>query len=161
MKVQQDRKKTDDSIMDREFLRAKIQSIHGNFKESLARLDDLTVNTLEEEAIKLTLAGQNHEKLNNILQAYASYQKAQSIAPELPAPVLREGVLSYKSGDIEKARMILYRYINMEGGNPEAYYYLYRIEPDQERKSGFLKRVVILDGPDGLWSIKAYKLLVR
>jgi Flp pilus assembly protein TadD len=133
-------------------LAARVAIAEARYREALDLLDRIPARTTEEEAQELVLVGQSFEGLNDVARASQAYTRAQSLAPTLPAPILREGVLRYHRGDTEGARRLLYRYIELESGNPEAYYYLSLCEHDPGRRVPFIGKVAVLDGPTGTWS---------
>ena len=137
---------------ERQLLAAKLDLAAGAYRQALEALDRMAVLTSEEEAHRLVLAGQGYEGLNDAGRASEAYDRAHALAPELHVPILRKGVLHYRRGDPEAARRLLSRYIQLEPGNPEAFFYLALCEPDPSRRSAFASRVAILDGPAGTWS---------
>jgi Flp pilus assembly protein TadD len=142
-----------DTKNERLMLTIKLKISEGSYKEALQLIERISAPSLEEEeAQKLVLAGQSFEGLNDVASAREAYSRAQSLAPAFSAPILREGVLRYRRGDLEGARSLLYRYVERESGNPEAFYYLVLCEPDERRKAAFIRKVAILDGPTGTWS---------
>jgi tetratricopeptide (TPR) repeat protein len=138
--------------IERQLLAAKLHLAAGAYRQALDALDRIAALTPDEEAYRLVLAGQGHEGLNDATRASEAYDRAHALAPELHVPILRQGVLRYHRGDPEAARRLLSRYIQLEPGNPEAFFYLALCEPDPARKSAFAVRVAILDGPAGTWA---------
>jgi tetratricopeptide (TPR) repeat protein len=138
--------------IERQLLAAKLDLAAGAYRQALDALDRIAAPTSEAEAHRLVLAGQGHEGLNDAGRASEAYDRAHALAPELHVPILRQGVLHYRRGDPEAARQLLSRYIKLEPGNPEAFYYLALCEPVPARKSALVRRVAILDGPTGTWS---------
>jgi tetratricopeptide (TPR) repeat protein len=136
----------------RQLLAAKLDLAAGAYRQALDALDRIVALTAEEEAYCLVLAGQGHEGLNDAGRAGEAYDRAHALAPELHVPILRKGVLHYRQGDPEAARRLLSRYIQLEPGNPEAFFHLALCEPDPRRKSAFARQVAILDNPAGTWS---------
>jgi tetratricopeptide (TPR) repeat protein len=133
-------------------LAVKVALAEGRYREALDLLDDIPAPSSEEDAHKLVLAGQAFEGLDDAARAREAYQAAQSRAPGFPAPLLREGVLRYHRGDRAGARMLLYRYVDVEPGNPEAYHYLALCEEAAERRAEVLRKLAILDGPTAPWA---------
>jgi Flp pilus assembly protein TadD len=133
-------------------LAVKVALAEGRHSEALELLDDIPAQSSEEEAHKLVLSGQAFDGLNDAARARDAYQTAQSLAPELPAPILREGVLRYHRGDRAGARLLLYRYVEVESGNPEAFYYLALCEDALERQADVVRKLALLDGPTAPWS---------
>jgi tetratricopeptide (TPR) repeat protein len=138
--------------IERQLLAAKLDLAAGAYRQALGGLDRMAALTAEDEAHRLILAGQGHEGLNDVGRASAAYDRAHALAPGLHLPILRQGVLRYRRGDPEAARRLLSRYVQLEPGNPEAFFYLALCEPDQSRRSAFVRRLAILDGPAGTWS---------
>lgn len=149
-------------VMDREhrLLAARVEIAEGRYREALDLLDDIAADTAEEEADKLVLSGQGYEGLNDAARAHDAYTRARSLAPGFPAPTLREGVLHYHGGDRERARALLYRYVEAEQGNPEAFYYLALLEEDPPRRADFVRRLAILDSSTATWSSELFRSLV-
>ena len=133
-------------------LAVKVALAEGRHSEALELLDDIPAQSSEEEAHKLVLSGQAFEGLNEPARARDAYQRAQSLAPGLPTSILREGVLRYHRGDRAGARLLLYRYVDVEPGNPEAFYYLARCEDAPERQADVVRKLALLDGPTAPWS---------
>jgi tetratricopeptide (TPR) repeat protein len=144
-----------------QLLAAKVKLAEGSHRDVLELLDAIIAESAEEEAHKLLLAGQSFEGLNDVPRAIEAYTRAQSLAPELAVPLLRRGALSYHAGDREAARRLLLRYVELEPGNPEAYYYLALCEPIPLRRSAFVSTVAILDGPAAAWSSELLRHLTR
>lgn len=138
--------------LERQLLAARVDLAAGAYRRALDALNRIATRTPEDEAHRLVLAGQGHEGLNDAVRASEAYDRAHALAPELHLPILRQGVLRYRRGDPEAARRLLSRYIQLESGNPEAFFYLALCELDQTRKSAFARRLAILDGPAGTWS---------
>ena len=141
-----------DADREQQMLTVKHEIAEGRPRDALRLLDRVPTHTAEEEAQKLVLAGQSLEGMNDVARAWDAYERARALAPAFPAPVLREGVLHYRRGDREGARLLLYRYVALESGNPEAFYYLALCEQDPRRKASFVGKLAILDGPTGTWS---------
>ena len=137
---------------DYRLLAAKVAIGEGRYQEALDQLDQIEVDSPEDEAQKLVIAGQSFEGLNDAGRAHEAYARARALAPELAAPLLREGVLLYRRGDREGARILLYRYFQVEPGNPEALYYLALCELDRSRRAEAVRRLAVLDGPSAAWS---------
>jgi tetratricopeptide (TPR) repeat protein len=133
-------------------LTVKVAVADGRYREALDMLEDIPAPSPEEEAHKLVLAGQAFEGLNDAARARDAYQAAQSRAPGFPAPLLREGVLRYHRGDRAGACILLYRYVDVEPGNPEAFYYLALCENAAQRRADLLRKLAILDGPTAPWA---------
>jgi Flp pilus assembly protein TadD len=140
---------------------AKVELAGSRYRNALGLLERITACSAEEEAQKLVLLGESFEGLNDAARAHDSYAQAQSIAPAFAVPILREGVLRYYRGDLEGARILLYRYVDRESGNPEAYYYLALCERDPLRKAALVRKVAILDGPTGAWSKELLQSLAQ
>jgi tetratricopeptide (TPR) repeat protein len=139
------------------FLAAKVKISQGKYRESLTELDGISVSTQEEESVKLILMGQSYEGLDDRASAFAAYKKAASADPLGSAAILREGVLHYKMGDPKLANILLSRYVRVNTGNPEAFYYLFLCEVIEKERLESAKKVIVLDGPDGFWSTKLLK----
>ncbi len=137
---------------DYRLLAVKVAIAEGRYQEGLDQLDQIAVDSQEEEAEKLVLSGQGFEGLNDAARAHDAYTRARELDPEFAAPLLREGVLLYRRGDREGARILLYRYLQAEAGNPEALYYLALCELDRSRRADAVRRLVVLDGPSAAWS---------
>jgi tetratricopeptide (TPR) repeat protein len=137
---------------EQQFLAVKLDIAEGRPREALRLLDRVPQHTPEEEAQKLVLAGQSLEAMNDVNRAWDAYERALALVPAFPTPFLRKGVLRYRRGDREGARFLLYRYIALESGNPEAFYYLALCEQDPQRNASFVGKLAILDGPTGTWS---------
>ncbi len=133
-------------------LAIKVALAEGRHRLVLELLDDVPARSSEEEAHKLVLSGQAFEGLNDAARAREEYQRARSLAPGLPASILREGVLSYHRGDRAGARLLLQRYVDVEPGNPEAFYYLALCEDAPERQADVVRKLALLDGPTAPWS---------
>jgi tetratricopeptide (TPR) repeat protein len=133
-------------------LAVKVALAEGRHSEALELLDDISAQSAEAQAHKLVLSGQAFEGLNDAARARDAYQRAQSLAPELPASILREGVLRYHRGDRTGARLLLRRYVDVEPGNPEAFYYLALCEDAPERQADVVRKLALLDGPAAPWS---------
>jgi tetratricopeptide (TPR) repeat protein len=133
-------------------LAVKVALAEGRHSEALELLDDIPAESSEEEAHKLVLAGQAFEGLNDAARARDAYQRAQSLAPGLPTSILREGVLRYHRGDRAGARLLLHRYVDVEPGNPEAFYYLALCEDAPERQADVVRKLAVLDGRTAPWS---------
>lgn len=136
----------------KELLAARVEIVHGRYREALALLDAFSPSSPLNQAARLILKGESFEGLHDAPHAYSAYREAQLLAPELAAGLLREGVLSYKTGDRAKAKRLLYRYVDMEGGNPEAFYYLSLCEDRVEEQSAFQRQMIVLEGPSDSWS---------
>jgi Flp pilus assembly protein TadD len=141
-----------DPELDYRLLAAKVAIAEGRYEEAIDQLDRIAVESQEEEAEKLVLSGQGFEGLNDAARAHDAYTRARALAPEFAAPLLREGVLLYRRGDREGARILLYRYLRAEPGNPEALYYLALCELDRSRRSDAVRSLAVLDGPSAAWS---------
>ena len=142
-------------------LAAKLEIAESRYREALYLLDRITAHTAEEEAQKLVLSGQCFEGLNDVARASEAYSQARSIAPTVLVSILRQGVLRYRRGDREGARALLYRYVELESGNPEAYYYLSLCEQDPLHKAAFVTKLLILDGPTATWSRELFRSLAQ
>lgn len=142
------------------FLVARVRLADGRYREALAELDGITANTPEEDAIKLLLLGQSYEGLDDSRSAIAAFRKALSLGPAGSSGLLREAAYHYKWGDLVRARGLLYRYTEMEGGNPEAYYYLFLSEDNAMRKAAAARKLIALDG-SGYWSTQLFKATAR
>jgi tetratricopeptide (TPR) repeat protein len=142
-------------------LAAKLAIAEGRHREALDLLDGVVAYTAREEAEQLVVAGQAFEGLDDVAGAHASYARAQTLDPALQAPLLRRAVLLYRGGDREGARLLLRRYVEIESGNPEAFYYLSLCELDPDRNATFARTVAILDGPGGAWSRELLRFLHR
>ena len=140
-------------------LTAKVEIAEGRYREALELLDRIDARTADEEADKLVLLGQGFEGLNDAASARDAYSRARSLAPGFPAPVLREAVLLYRRGDRAGARILLYRYLQVESGNPEAFYYLALCEDDPSRRAESVRRLAILDGSAATWSSQLFRSL--
>ena len=88
---------------DYRLLAARVAIAEGRYGEALDQLDQITVDSPEEEAEKLVLSGQGFEGLDDAARAHDAYTRARTLAPEFAAPLLREGVLLYRRGDREGA----------------------------------------------------------
>ena len=150
-----------DTDGEQRLLAAKLEIVEGRYRDALDLLDRIAARTAEEEAQKLVLVGQSFEGLNDVANAHDAYSRARSLAPEFAAPILREGVLRYRRGDREGARALLYRYVDLESGNPEAFYFLSLCEQDPVRKGTFVRKVVLLDSPVGTWSSELLRSLAQ
>ena len=137
---------------ERQLLAARLDLAAGAYRQALDALNRIAAPTSEQEAHRLILAGQCHEGLNDAGRAAEAYDRAHALDPRLHVAVLRQGVLRYRRGDLDAARRLLSRYVQLEPGNPEAFCYLALCEPDPPRRSAFARRVAILDGPAGTWS---------
>jgi Flp pilus assembly protein TadD len=146
---------------ERQLIAAKVELAGGRCPEALILLDRITARTAEEEAHKLVVSGECFEGLNDAARAHDAYSQAQSIAPAFAVPILREGVLRYHRGDLEGARLLLYRYVERESGNPEAFFYLALCERDSPRRAALIREVAILDGPTGAWSSQLLQSLAQ
>lgn len=133
-------------------LAARAAIAEGSYQAVLDQLDQIAVDSPEEEAEKLVLSGQCFEGLNDVARAHDAYTRARELSPAFAAPLLREGVLLYRRGDREAARILLYRYVQAEPGNPEALYYLVLCELDRSRRADAVRRLAVLDGPSAPWS---------
>jgi tetratricopeptide (TPR) repeat protein len=141
-----------------EFLAAKVHISQHKYRESLGELGHIATKTPEEEALKLVLLGESYEGLVDSARAFAAYEKAESLAPEISVAILCEGVLDYKQGDLLRARDLLSRYVRLEGGNAEAFYYLFLCEYDADRKALLARKVILLDASGGVWSTRLFRL---
>jgi Flp pilus assembly protein TadD len=150
---------TMDTDRDYGLLAAKVQIGKGRYREALDLLARLPTETPEEEAHKLVLSGQGYEGLDDSWRAHHAYARARTLAPSFPAPILRQGVLHYLGGDREGARRLLYRYVQLEPGNPEAFYYLALCEQDPPRRANFVRTLVLLDSPTSTWSSELFRAL--
>lgn len=148
-----------DKDIEQRLLAAKLEIVEGRYRDALDMLDRVAASNTQEEAQKLVLVGQSFEGLNDVARAHDAYARARSLAPEFAAPILREGVLRYRRGDLEGARVLLYRYVDAESGNPEAFYFLALCEHDPLRKATFIRKAVILDSPVGTWSSELFRSL--
>jgi tetratricopeptide (TPR) repeat protein len=133
-------------------LAVRVAVAEGRYSEALELLDDIPAEGSEEQAQKLILSGQAFEGLNDAARARDAYQRAQALAPDLPTSILREGVLRYRRGDRAGARLLLRRYVDIEPGNPEAFYYLALCEDAPERRTAVARKLALLDGPTAPWS---------
>ena len=145
------------SNSDGQLLAAKAKILQGKYQESIRELETLRGSTLEEQATKLILIGQCYEALPDISRAFAAYRQAQSTAPGVHSAILREGVLCLKNEDLEMGQRLLKKYIQLEAGNPEAFYYLWLYETNREKRGIYLRRVLILDEPGGSWAKRILK----
>jgi tetratricopeptide (TPR) repeat protein len=140
------------------FLAARMKIARCKYRDALEDLNRITTNTPDDEALKLILLGQCYEGLPDITRAFAAYEKAEAVAPPGAAAILRKGILHRKRGDLDKARELLARYVQLEPGNPEACYHLFLCEQhDAKKKAALAKQLVELDGPDGNWSAELLK----
>lgn len=148
-----------DSIQYGRFLEAKLRISERKYREALQQLDRIAASTPEEESLKLILLGQCYEGLPAIARALTAYRQAEKVAPPGSAAVLRQGILQYKLGDRQSAMTLLRRYIDMEPGNPEAFYYLFLLlrDDDPHERARFARKVVLLDGPNGFWSAQLHR----
>ena len=128
------------------------------YRESVGELGSIATKTPEEEALKLVLLGESYEGLVDSARAFAAYAKAESAAPQISVAILREGVLHYKMGDPLRARDLLSRYVQREGGNAEAFYYLFLCEYDADTKASLARTVILLDAPSGAWLTRLLRL---
>src|SRR5262245_20072211 len=135
-----------------QLLAVKLRIAAGTYREALDLLTEIVVSGPAEEAHKLVLVGLSFEGLNDVARASEAYDRAASLAPGFHTPVLRQAVLHYHRGDVEAARRLLLRYVQLESGNPEAFFYIALCELDPPRRSAWLTKVAVLDGPSGSWS---------
>jgi len=143
------------------FLEAKLKISQGKYRESLREAEAITAKTPEEESLKLILMGQSYEGLLDSAHAFAAYDKAQAVTPLCSAAILRRGVLQYKMGDLVEAERQLSRYVRLEPGNPEVFYYLFLLSLAQDdardTRAKLARKVSLLDGPNGFWSTELLK----
>jgi Flp pilus assembly protein TadD len=148
-----------DTDRDYRLLAAKAEIAKGRYREALDLLAGVPAESPEEEAYKLVLSGQSFEGLDDSARAHDAYARARSVAPAFPPPILRQGVLHYRGGDREGARRLLYRYVQLEPGNPEAFYYLALCELDPPRRASFARTLAVLDGSTATWSSELLRSL--
>jgi Flp pilus assembly protein TadD len=141
-----------EAVSEHPLLDVKCAIAEARYRDALALLERVPADTADERAEVLVLEGESHEGLDDAAAASDAYARAEALAPAFPAPILRQGVLHYRRGDPERARRLLQRYVALETGNPEAYFYLARCEREAARKAVLVRRLVTLDGPSGSWS---------
>ncbi len=145
-----------------QFVEAKVKISQGKYHEAVAEIDSIRTDAPEEQSLKLVLLGESYEGLVDSARAFAAYKKAQRVAPPGSVAMLREAVLDFTQGDLVAAEQLLRRYIRLEPGNPEAYYYLFLcVDDDSNEQAVSARMVAALDGPTGAWSTELLKTVER
>jgi tetratricopeptide (TPR) repeat protein len=124
-------------------------------EDSLARVDRLITTDLVEEAERQNVRGLALEQLVRLGDAYDAYEAALAAVSDYPPTLVRKAAFHYRSGDLERSRLLAARAVSLSPGAAEGWYYLYLLALTPSDQQQALLGLIAADDQDGTWSVRA------